>query len=728
VRFAVEDGARLLGQAIGTTVPLAGEDGSFRTGDIFVASAGTTSSIRPAELPQSSAAGAYRISFRDAPGVVVAGTDPEGARNGLYALLENLGFGFFRDGETVPSLEGPMVLDPALETESRPVFRWRGDMIWDHYLGPRRYCAAVWGEAEWERALVFMARKGMNFCEFYPPLEHVTTLAFPELQTPLDGRVWTARAKHEMAARVLARGRSLGLQFMYVLGYGAFPEPIRRLYPDLEWADGYLCAHQPELQEMSRRTWEVLLSELGTDHWYAIRHRGEEGQSYSDPCRSVTKAQGYQQAVTVMEGLDPNARITVWTWGETLPGLFTELPSQVRAVHIRHGMAGVFDDRGKGREQRNGPPELPPGRRWLSGQFTVFSGNETLIETGWSDARALASDALASAASSTCEGYFQWPEWSNTSPWLSEAVARLSWDPASLDDLERALEHYARRRHGSRWQAFLAGFLPLLRSGNARFMSPPRKRLLVPYFLAGEPLALLRSVTNGALEMSEGLGAGEPSPLFQRDFVDLLTWLGLRQAATLEAAGYLHHLSGENDAATIALSSAEATWQALRSLLSEVPDLGIVDAARSVGGVGPLSDKAVESFWELACNFYYGYPLVLGPEAIELVYLAQSTSLGRQIGEATRRGELARLEAPGWFWHDFPETAWADGVRKLPDEDKDFFEETMNTRLTEALQAGGQAEMGRRDVERAARRALSQFVSVNLPRPLSSPPSIPPSY
>ena len=38
---------------------------------------------------------------------------------------------------------------------------------------------------------------------------------------------------------------------MYVLNYGLFPEPIRTLYPALEWANGHACAHQPELAAMT---------------------------------------------------------------------------------------------------------------------------------------------------------------------------------------------------------------------------------------------------------------------------------------------------------------------------------------------------------------------------------------------------------------------------------------------------------------------------------------------
>ncbi|MFQ5655206.1 MAG: hypothetical protein ACE5GW_10820, partial [Planctomycetota bacterium] len=330
----------------------------------------------PEKLP-----GAYEV--RSAPGgrIVVAGADAEGARNGLYALMEHVGFRFFRDGDVVPELRGPAALDAPLR--GAPAFRLRGDMIWDNYLGPRRYCSAAWGLEDWERALLFMARNRMNFLEYYPPLASVYARVFPEALGLDQGVVWRSEVKHRLAKNVLARARALGIRSMYVLSYGAFPEPVRKLFPDLEWRNGFLCAHQPELRELTAKVWRALVEELGTDHWYAIRHRGEEDQVYSDPCRSVTKAEGFLQAFDVMKTVDPEACITVWTWGERVPDLFESFPENIRAVHIRHGMANVFGERGEGREQADGRPDLPRGRKWLSGQFTVFAGNEASLRTAW---------------------------------------------------------------------------------------------------------------------------------------------------------------------------------------------------------------------------------------------------------------------------------------------------------------------------------------------------------
>jgi hypothetical protein len=540
------------------------------------------------------------------------------------------------------------------------------------------------------------------------------SLAFPEARGLEDGAVWKAEAKHDLAKKVLARGRALGIRFQYVLGYGAFPGPVRALFADLEWRNGFLCAHQPELPALTENVWRRLFEEFGTDGLYAIRHRGEEEQSYGDPCRSVTKKEGYLQAFALLSKIDPGARATAWTWGEKVPDLFEGFPSNVRAVHVRHGMANVFGERGEGREQGDGAPPLDSGRRWLSAQFTVFGGNETLLQTGWSDARALARDAAAAKADGRCEGFFQWPEWSDTSPWLSHAVGRIAWNPEALRDLEPAISDYARARHGERAGPYLAGFLPLLLEGNARFMHPPRKRLLVPYFLAPESLKLLADVRAGAGRMGGALEGS--SSLYQRDFLDLVCWIGLRQAHAFEAAAYLAHVAFDSESSAGALRQAEAAWKGLLGLLSEVPERSLVSSARGLSRVGPLSTAAVDSLWTLGCDFYNGYPLVLSPEAIELVYMPQLEALRSRLERAAQSRLVSTLDEPGWFWHDFPDRRWADSVRRLPAEDASRFEVEMRARLRAALDGASPPRVAPPSVE---------WLKTPLPAPVAEPPRLP---
>ncbi len=726
-RATLTDVSALLGRALKNEVSFHEFDNLLDHNDLLLVS-NATPNLDPSWRCVSANPGAYRFHAPPSqiPGFVICGSDPEGARNGVYAWLESSGFGFFRDSETVPRLPR-MIPDQAFqEREVVPAFRWRGDMVWDNYLGPRRYCASAWNIDDWESALLYLARNGLNFLEFYPPMETIFQRVFPNAEGLAQGAVWTAEAKENLAHQVLLRGRELGIHFMYVVTYGAFPSQVRDLYPNLEWRNGFLCAHQPELPSFTGQVWQELITTFDTDHLYAIRHRGEEGQSYSDPCQSVTKAQGFNQALRVLKDIDPNATPTVWTWAEA-PDLFDAFPASVRAAHIRHGMGGMFDAIGAGREQSDGRPALPSTQPWLSGQFTVFSGADTLLQTAWSDGRSLARDARAAASDKQCEGYFQWPEWSNTSPWLSEVIRQLAWNPSDFVQ-DVVLARYAAVRHGSAADAFLAGFRPLLNAGNARFMATPRKRLLVPYFLNPNEHALLSDVRAGLAEMGRGQSQARKPALFARDLTDLLAWTGVRQVHVFEAAAYRAHGADNTREKLSCLNAAEATWGALFQALTLFPELSLVDTARHIKATAIVSDRAVDSFWTLSCDFYNGYPLVLSPEAIELVYLEQTKALRDLLSQSN---DPDPLSAPSWFWHDFPDQASAKRVRELPRENAQRFEAEMRNRFSAALTGqevitgaetnGANLALSNSRMTATLSAAIEAIVNLNLPDPLAQP-------
>jgi hypothetical protein len=245
-------------------------------------------------------------------------------------------------------------------------------------------------------------------------------------------------------------------------------------------------------------------------------------------------------------------------------------------------------------------------------------------------------------------------------------------------------------------------------------MHPPRKRLLVPYFLAPESLKLLADVRAGAGRMGGALEGS--SSLYQRDFLDLVCWIGLRQAHAFEAAAYLAHVAFDSESSAGALRQAEAAWKGLLGLLSEVPERSLVSSARGLSRVGPLSTAAVDSLWTLGCDFYNGYPLVLSPEAIELVYMPQLEALRSRLERAAQSRLVSTLDEPGWFWHDFPDRRWADSVRRLPAEDASRFEVEMRARLRAALDGASPPRVAPPSVE---------WLKTPLPAPVAEPPRLP---
>jgi len=206
------------------------------------------------------------------------------------------------------------------------------------------------------------------------------------------------------------------------------------------------------------------------------------------------------------------------------------------------------------------------------------------------------------------------------------------------------------------------------------------------------------------------------SKLYERDFVDLLAWVGLRQAQVFEAAAYIAHLDLDRESSASACRQAEATWSGLRDLLSQSPELSIVSSARGLSRVGELSTTVIDSLWTLGCDFYNGYPLVLSPEAIELVYLPQLAALRERIESAEQSSLVCTLDEPGWFWHDFPDRRWADSVRRLPSEDASRFENEMRSQLRTALAGAGPGPVASHSME---------WLETLLPSPVEEPPALP---
>ena len=214
-RATLTDVSALLGRALKNEVSFHEFDNLLDHNDLLLVS-NATPNLDPSWRCVSANPGAYRFHAPPSqiPGFVICGSDPEGARNGVYAWLESSGFGFFRDSETVPRLPR-MIPDQAFqEREVVPAFRWRGDMVWDNYLGPRRYCASAWNIDDWESALLYLARNGLNFLEFYPPMETIFQRVFPNAEGLAQGAVWTAEAKENLAHQVLLRGRDEGRRML----------------------------------------------------------------------------------------------------------------------------------------------------------------------------------------------------------------------------------------------------------------------------------------------------------------------------------------------------------------------------------------------------------------------------------------------------------------------------------------------------------------------------------
>jgi len=175
-----------------------------------------------------------------------------------------------------------------------------------------------------------------------------------------------------------------------------------------------------------------------------------------------------------------------------------------------------------------------------------------------------------------------------------------------------------------------------------------------------------------------------------------------------------------------------------------VEDLCIESTARAMAYEGPLSSQAEETFWALGFDFYGGYPVAPGGEAVALLFGAQCAALGTLLERIEGAGEPPPLPAAGWFWSDLP-SRWAEAIRGLPQPDSAAIEAELRARLKRGIEEGcrqredepaskqqdswaalergelAAALPGAIDVE-ALQHAIRALAAVHLPAPLGEPP------
>ena len=90
--------------------------------------------------------------------VAIAALAPRGLLYGVYALLEELGMGFYLGGETFPDQQEDIVLPIGFQRSQRPVFAVRGNLLHDNAL----VGVTTWGLADFHLYLNQLARLRCN--------------------------------------------------------------------------------------------------------------------------------------------------------------------------------------------------------------------------------------------------------------------------------------------------------------------------------------------------------------------------------------------------------------------------------------------------------------------------------------------------------------------------------------------------------------------------------------
>jgi len=97
--------------------------------------------------------------------VVIAGPTPQGVQNGVYGLLDDLGFGFYLGGDTLPE-ELPAISELArrdLRVSISPVFAVRGSLPWYNFFNS----PTAWELADHKSFIDQLAKMRCNFVGFH---------------------------------------------------------------------------------------------------------------------------------------------------------------------------------------------------------------------------------------------------------------------------------------------------------------------------------------------------------------------------------------------------------------------------------------------------------------------------------------------------------------------------------------------------------------------------------
>ncbi len=249
--------------------------------------------------------------------VIVGAPSPEGVRNGVYGLLEELGFGFYLGGDAYPEpVRGFARLEiPSLEQSRSPAFAVRGALPWHtRFTGP-----VAWELEDYKAYIDQLARMRLNFVGFriqddqpFAAFEHDGELAAGEPLPNTSQSRWDTPAM-ETSAYLAGTGmyfarEHFGPESSFALGRA---ESIRQAQEDLRQAIRYargrgmhVCvgfevrgdALDPSVQE---RTESRLLALLDTypeiDYVWIWQqeglaaHRATVLPDYRSPWRSYTQ-------------------------------------------------------------------------------------------------------------------------------------------------------------------------------------------------------------------------------------------------------------------------------------------------------------------------------------------------------------------------------------------------------------------------------------------------------
>lgn len=408
------------------------------------------------------------------PTVLLAGKTTAGACYAVYSFLENeLGVGFFIDGDRVPQLEA-LELTERKRTEI-PRVPIRGLFYHSVWKAPHANNWRLWGFEEWKQFIDWMRHRRMNVL----PLFHdeggylwgdILFREFPEIERnseTLRSFVIDPGYRTSLNQKIFYYARRSGVQIAYNLFYSQVPKFFASYYPDLEYQELLMenfgiSARQPECREIMRRYWKAILDTYGVDssHIYIVCPYQHEG---SLPDYFPNRNPPTLQTAELLKELDPEARIYVetWCWKYHHPDprgieAFPVRPTRKRSDWLTENITGEWEvfnqemppDIGVAEWDNKKDSERIPdptfgGRPYIQVTHTNMEGwwppSTSRRHPQW------VMDYFDDAIRNGAEGVMSFHIQADTNPLLADLTAEIGWKKL---DLEEYLRDYSGRRFG----------------------------------------------------------------------------------------------------------------------------------------------------------------------------------------------------------------------------------------------------------------------------------------
>jgi hypothetical protein len=400
------------------------------------------------------------------PVVLLVGQTWTGACHAVYSFLEQeLGVGFFIDGDHVPSLESLTLTD--IDRTEVPRTSLRGLFYHPTWPHPHANCCRLWSFDEWKQYLDWMRRRRLNVVLLFHDeggycWGDAIFDAFPQIpknDKTLARFITDPTWRTDLNKQIIDYARQSGLKIAYNLFYSQVPEFVADFYPHLEvhplrMRNVGIRYTQPECKEMMRKFWGAILDKYGIDdsHIYiACSYKHELAlPEYVDSRNAPTL-----EMIDLLRELDPDAKIYIETWcwnylhEPKTPMTRQEWLDMNAVIEWKRFDAEIPRDIGVADWDRKQEPQRVPDPTFGGRPYIQLT--HTTMESWWPPDTVRRHpqwmiDYFGDAIDNGAAGVLSFHIQANTNPLLADLTAEIGWREPELPAYYR---DYARRRFGA---------------------------------------------------------------------------------------------------------------------------------------------------------------------------------------------------------------------------------------------------------------------------------------